>query len=69
MNKLLFLGTRAVYNGGNSKNITIPKAVFKELEKEGIKENDVKEAEVYYDITQNKLIFDFNVIVSEQNQK
>ena len=24
----MFIGTRAVYNGGNSKNITIPKSIL-----------------------------------------
>ncbi len=45
----MFIGTRAVYNGGNSKNITVPKPILKELEKKGLKEEDIKEVDIYYD--------------------
>ena len=34
----MFIGTRAIYNGGNSKNITVPKAILKELESNTISE-------------------------------
>ena len=40
---IMFIGTRSVYNGGNSKNITVPKSILKELEKKGIKEDELKE--------------------------
>ncbi len=43
----MFIGTRAIYNGGNSKNITVPKAILKELERKGFKEEDIKEADIY----------------------
>lgn len=65
----MFIGTRAVYNGGNSKNITIPKAILKELEKKGVKEEDIKEADIYYDREKREMLVAFNVIVNEQQQK
>ncbi len=46
---IMFIGTRSVYNGGNSKNITVPKSILKELEKKGIKEEELKEVDIYYD--------------------
>ena len=65
----MFIGTRAVYNGGNSKNITVPKSILKELERKGVKEEDIKEADIYYDRENLKMIISFNVLVNEQKLK
>ncbi len=64
----MFIGTRAIYNGGNSKNITVPKPILKELERKGIKEEDVKEADIYYDRDKAEMTINFNVNVNKQNQ-
>jgi len=65
----MFIGTRAVYNGGNSKNITVPKAILKELKKNGLKEEEIKEVNIYYDIEKKEMIINFNVNVNELNRK
>ncbi len=64
----MFIGTRAVYNGGNSKNITVPKPILKELEKNGIKEEELKEVDIYYDRTKFEMVIKFNVNVNNQIQ-
>ncbi len=61
----MFIGTRAVYNGGNSKNITVPKPILKELERNGIKEEEIKEVDIYYDRTKYEMIIKFNVNVNK----
>lgn len=65
----MFIGTRAVYNGGNSKNITVPKAILKELERKGVKEEDITEADIYYDREKIEMTISFNVLVNEQKLK
>ena len=65
----MFIGTRAVYNGGNSKNIPFPKSILKELEKKGVKEEDIKEADIYYDRDKGEMLVAFNVIVNELKRK
>ena len=55
----MFIGTRAVYNGGNSKNITIPKSILKELEKNGLKEEEIKEVDIYYDREKKEMTVSF----------
>ena len=65
----MFIGTRAIYNGGNSKNITVPKAILKELERKGLKEEDIKEADIYYDRETVEMTINFNVLVNEQKLK
>lgn len=65
----MFIGTRAVYNGGNSKNITVPKSILKELEKNGLKEEEIKEVDIYYDRDKFEMTIDFNVNVNKQKQK
>lgn len=57
----MFIGTRAVYNGGNSKNITVPKPILKELEKKGLKEEDIKEVDIYYDRDKKEMTVSFVV--------
>ena len=57
----MFIGTRAVYNGGNSKNITLPKPILKELEKKGLKEEDMKEVDIYYDRDKKEMTVSFVV--------
>ena len=57
----MFIGTRAVYNGGNSKNITVPKPILKELEKKGVKEEDIKEVDIYYDRDKKEMTVSFVV--------
>ncbi len=42
---ILYLGKRSVYNAGNSKNISVPRTVLKELEKDNKK---IREADVFY---------------------
>ncbi len=59
--------TRAVYNGGNSKNITVPKPILKELERKGLKEDEIKEADIYYDRDKGEMIVDFFANVHNQN--
>lgn len=61
----MFIGTRAVYNGGNSKNITVPKAILKELEKNGIREEGMKEVNIYFDIERKEMIVSFFDNVNE----
>ena len=61
----MFIGTRAIYNGGNSKNITVPKAILKELERKGLKEEDIKEADIYYDRETVEMTINFSVLVNE----
>ena len=63
----MFIGTRAVYNGGNSKNITVPKPILKELERKGLKEDEIKEADIYYDRDKGEMIVDFFANVHNQN--
>ena len=65
----MFIGTRAIYNGGNSKNITVPKAILKELERKGLKEEDIKEADIYYDRETVEMTINFSVLVTEQKLK
>ena len=65
----MFIGTRAIYNGGNSKNITVPKAILKELERKGLKEEDIKEADIYYDRETVEMTINFSVLVNEQKPK
>ena len=65
----MFIGTRAVYNGGNSKNITVPKPILKELERKGLKEEDIKEADIYYDRETVEMTINFSVLVNEQKLK
>jgi hypothetical protein len=65
----MFIGTRAIYNGGNSKNITVPKAILKELERKGLKEEDIKEADIYYDRETVEMTINFSVLVNEQKLK
>jgi len=65
----MFIGTRAIYNGGNSKNITIPKAILKELEKKGLREEEIKEADIYYERDKCEIIICFNVFVNERKQE
>ncbi len=65
----MFIGTRSIYNGGNSKNITIPKAILKELEKKGLKEEEIKEADIYYERDKLEIIIKFNVFVNEQKRE
>ena len=65
----MFIGTRAIYNGGNSKNITVPKAILKELERKGLKEEDIKEADIYYDRKTVEMTINFSVLVNEQKPK
>ena len=65
---LIFLGTRAIYNGGNSKNITVPAAVLKELQKEGIDTEKLEEANVYYNKKDRNLIVHF-VLENLQEQQ
>ena len=60
----MFIGTRAIYNGGNSKNITVPKAILKELERKGLKEEDIKEADIYYDRETVEMTINFSVLVN-----
>lgn len=67
-NDLIFLGTRSVYNGGNSKNITIPAVVLKELKKEGIDTEKIEEANVYYNKKERNLIVKF-VLENLQEQQ
>ncbi len=62
----MFIGTRSIYNGGNSKNITVPKAVLKELERKGLTEEDIKEADIYYDRDKGEMTIDFFVNVNNQ---
>ena len=57
----MFIGTRAVYNGGNSKNITVPKAILKEKKKKGVKEEDIKEVDIYYDRDKKEMTVSFIV--------
>ncbi len=65
----MFIGTRAIYNGGNSKNITVPKAILKELERKGLKEEDIKEADIYYDRETVEMTINFSVLDNEQKLK
>ena len=65
----MFIGTRAVYNGGNSKNVTVPKPILKELEKNGFKEEEIKEVDIYYDRDKFEMTINFIVHVNEQKQK
>ncbi len=58
---IMFIGTRSVYNGGNSKNITVPKSILKELEKKGIKEEELKEVDIYYDRVKGEMLISFNI--------
>ena len=57
----MFIGTRAVYNGGNSKNITVPKSILKELEKKGLKQEEIKEVDIYYDREKKEMTVSFIV--------
>ena len=57
----MFIGTRAVYNGGNSKNITVPKSILKELEKKGLKQEEIKEVDIYYDRNKKEMTVSFIV--------
>lgn len=57
----MFIGTRAVYNGGNSKNITVPKPILKELEKKGLKQEEIKEVDIYYDRDKKEMTVSFIV--------
>ncbi len=57
----MFIGTRAVYNGGNSKNITVPKSILKELEKKGLKQEEIKEVDIYYDRDKKEMTVSFVV--------
>jgi hypothetical protein len=57
----MFIGRRSVYNGGNSKNITVPKSILKELEKKGIKEEELKEVDIYYDRVKGEMLISFNI--------
>lgn len=57
----MFIGTRAVYNGGNSKNITVPKSILKELEKKGLKQEEIKEVDIYYDRDKKEMTVSFIV--------
>ncbi len=61
---IMFIGTRSVYNGGNSKNITVPKSILKELEKKGIKEDELKEVDIYYDRVKGEMLISFNINVN-----
>lgn len=54
--KVIYLGKRSVYNGGNSKNISVPRLVIKELEKNNLK---ISEADVYYDKENKELTLKF----------
>ncbi len=65
----MFIGSRAVYNGGNSKNITVPKPILKELEKNGLKEEDIKEVDIYYDRERKEMIISFDDTVNKWYQK
>ncbi len=58
---IMFIGRRSVYNGGNSKNITVPKSILKELEKKGIKEEELKEVDIYYDRVKGEMLISFNI--------
>lgn len=57
----MFIGTIAVYNGGNSKNITVPKPILKELEKKGLKQEEIKEVDIYYDRDKKEMTVSFIV--------
>jgi putative transposon-encoded protein len=62
MEKILYLGKRSVYNAGNSKNISIPKIVLKDLSKKEnfkIKELDITEVEVYFNRREKEMILKF----------
>ena len=61
---IMFIGTMSVYNGGNSKNITVPKSILKELEKKGIKEDELKEVDIYYDRVKGEMLISFNINVN-----
>lgn len=53
---VLYLGKRSVYNAGNSKNISVPRAVLKELEKEN---DSIAEADVFYNKKTKELTIRF----------
>ncbi len=58
-NKIIYLGKRSVYNAGNSKNISIPRLVLKELEKLYPEKEEISEADVYFDKETRELILKF----------
>lgn len=55
--EFMYLGKRSVYTSGNSKHISIPRPVLKELAEKNFKE--VEEVEVFYNRETREVMLKF----------
>lgn len=56
--EIMYLGRRKIYSSGNSKHISIPKGILKELEG-GEKNVNVEEAELFYNREKGEILVKF----------
>lgn len=56
--EIMYLGRRKIYSSGNSRHISIPKGILKELEG-GEKNVIVEEAELFYNREKGEMLVKF----------
>lgn len=56
--EIMYLGRRKIYSSGNSRHISIPKGILKELEG-GEKSVIVEEAELFYNREKGEILVKF----------